>query len=931
MDYSKLLDESEFNQDKLKLLETVVQVFYKTTNNNDRATANQILNSFKQLNNAYQYCDNILTNSSCIHTKIFGLTILEDLVKTKFNLLKNGEKEIIRNFLVDILIKSVSSGINDNLTNNFVNKLNLIIVHIAKSEWPTTWNTFMSEICNASKSSQELCENNLKLLIAFSEEINEFWRNSLTRNKAKVLQNMMNQENHLLYDLCMFILNNSNDVKKSLLKYALRLFAESVKYFPLDKVFDDNLLSKFLNDMTKISAVRVDIMKCFNEIFNIPIEIDKYGEDNYYKYKNLIIQLFKSYILHMMSIANNIDFSKEYYKIKSNQVYNYEDFILQFSNSIFSFFKYHFSFIQEFDCVQGEVIKESEFVSIYMNEIHKGLVYMTQFMKINNDEILKLTSEFFLWFSYKVCFLINKSADPNNGAPLDNTIEFYISLTNQSLFYNKYYRNVLEDVRLILIKNMVRPTEVKIDVNEDGDIVVEQLHGTIYATLHETMRDTIIFLTHLDPVSTQQIMINTLHENTYNETINVNSLNSVCWAIGCISGALPKMQEKKFLVVIIRYLLTFCEKVEKKTHKAIVASNIMYVVGQYYGFLNTHWKFLKTVVNKLFEFMHELHPGVQDFACETFLKISVKCGYQFTIINEQENEPYIDVLARLIDENTADLKSHQMLMFYEAIGNMIAFENNNEKQLYLITASLNSPQNQIKSIFESASKDSNILLEQLSIKVFDLTLKLNERMCNAIKTPYFNYGINLINEVVNAYVFYSNTGNAIYNNEMNGSTNSLKNIRKTILKYITSVIVNTENPQLLINNLLPLLTPLIEQYNKSHLENRDAETLIVFTEIINKLKNIQYDYINSIWNYLCIFTLKMIQQDYQSFPEHRLNFFNLVKALILNAFDSLFKIQESSFNNDVLNAIIWAFRHSQLNISETGLETLMILLDVSLL
>jgi hypothetical protein len=30
----------------------------------------------------------------------------------------------------------------------------------------------------------------------------------------------------------------------------------------------------------------------------------------------------------------------------------------------------------------------------------------------------------------------------------------------------------------------------------------------------------------------------------------------------------------------------------------------MYVVGQYPRFLRAHWKFLKTVVNKLFEFMH---------------------------------------------------------------------------------------------------------------------------------------------------------------------------------------------------------------------------------------------------------------------------------------------------------------------------------------
>lgn len=55
-------------------------------------------------------------------------------------------------------------------------------------------------------------------------------------------------------------------------------------------------------------------------------------------------------------------------------------------------------------------------------------------------------------------------------------------------------------------------------------------------------------------------------------------------------------------------------------------------MGQYPRFLRAHWKFLKTVVNKLFEFMHETHPGVQDMACDTFLKIVQKCKRKFVIV-----------------------------------------------------------------------------------------------------------------------------------------------------------------------------------------------------------------------------------------------------------------------------------------------------------
>jgi exportin-1 len=67
--------------------------------------------------------------------------------------------------------------------------------------------------------------------------------------------------------------------------------------------------------------------------------------------------------------------------------------------------------------------------------------------------------------------------------------------------------------------------------------------------------------------------------------------------------------EKRFLVTVIKDLLGLTEQKRGKDNKAVVASNIMYIVGQYPRFLKAHWKFLKTVVNKLFEFMHETHEG----------------------------------------------------------------------------------------------------------------------------------------------------------------------------------------------------------------------------------------------------------------------------------------------------------------------------------
>ncbi len=62
-------------------------------------------------------------------------------------------------------------------------------------------------------------------------------------------------------------------------------------------------------------------------------------------------------------------------------------------------------------------------------------------------------------------------------------------------------------------------------------------------------------------------------------------LNTLCWAIGSISGSMSEDDEKKFLVTVIKDLLSLCEHRRGKDHKAIIASNIMYIVGQYPRFL----------------------------------------------------------------------------------------------------------------------------------------------------------------------------------------------------------------------------------------------------------------------------------------------------------------------------------------------------------
>lgn len=101
---------------------------------------------------------------------------------------------------------------------------------------------------------------------------------------------------------------------------------------------------------------------------------------------------------------------------------------------------------------------------------------------------------------------------------------------------------------------------------------------------YKTMRDTLVYLTHLNCEDTESIMLSKLTEQVDGSGWSCSSLNTLCWAIGSISGAMSEDEEKRFLVTVIKDLLGLTEAKRGKDNKAVVASNIMYVVGQYLDF-----------------------------------------------------------------------------------------------------------------------------------------------------------------------------------------------------------------------------------------------------------------------------------------------------------------------------------------------------------
>ena len=744
MDPSQLLNtNTPFDESKLALLEQVINVFYTTINNQERQMANKLLDQFQKLDISFQYCEFILNRTQSNNTRVLALNIYESFVKEKWNFLDKDSKLNLRNFLVGLLIKFVmDKEFYANSANHFViNKLNIVIVLIAKNEWTTTWPNFISELCASSKSDANMCDNNMKLLILLSEEINTFWKNSITAKKAYELREKMSKEFVEVFNLCQLVINNSNNVPKNLLIRAIKLFAEYMNWFPINLTLNQDIMMKTLLNFKDLSSCRTETMKCLGNLFGIKMK--NLSQNDINNYRHLLIQMYQTFIQIMdTEIVKNKNFADQYKFIQEKspeKITGYENMTHSFEMSLINFFKSNMSYIQSFDFPEGTQ-QVNQFLSNYIPQITNGLNYLTQFLFIENEEIFQAAVDFWLWFSYKVFtlkdpndtldtfdlifennnndFVLNNNINininnNNNGIHAKYTKDQYLQYLNDSFLYKNCYMKVIDIVRERLCLKMTKPLEVKIDIDENGDIAYDPTKNTIYQTIHENMRETLIYLTYIDPYKTQNLLHAKINEQydiaRQQNKINPSLLNSISWSAGCISGAMNDTIEMQFLIVFIKVLLNLCEIIRGKGNKAICASNIMYVVGQYPKFLNNHWKFLKTVVKKLFEFMHESFEGVQDFACETFLKISIKCARNFTILQQNESEEYIKDLVRNVSETTKDLKPHQQLMFYEAIGNMINSENNISKKTFYIKQLMNEKDMQWNQIFDEAKRNINIL------------------------------------------------------------------------------------------------------------------------------------------------------------------------------------------------------------------------------
>eukprot|EP00002_Diphylleia_rotans_P037081 TRINITY_DN824_c0_g2_i3.p1 TRINITY_DN824_c0_g2~~TRINITY_DN824_c0_g2_i3.p1 ORF type:complete len:925 (+),score=202.69 TRINITY_DN824_c0_g2_i3:61-2835(+) len=888
------------------LLDNIVDVFYGPLGTPDeKEKAKVIIDTLNANENFWIRAPVILERSRSPNTKFIALNTLEQAIKYRWKIIPVEQQGSIRSFVVSFIIEISKDDTRMRSERVILRKLNEILVQLAKQEWPHSWGSFVSDLVKSSISSPSICENNMNILRMMSEEIFDFSQGQMTQAKIAELKKTFQDEFTQIYQLCDQILINANN--PSLLEATLQTLLRFLNWIPLSFIFPTKLYEKIImrflpgppgvfNAHQAITLQNAAI-QCLTEIAGLKFESNIYDND----FRAMFVVLMQR-MVGTAETAPLLPLTADLQSTWDDLAEPYQNFVQNSSMFLTAFFKTHLALLE---------VSGSEEVLVMAHR------YLVSFTRVPELEVFKICLEYWSFLAMN----LYESDQKDNYAFQPQTLFFSSPSRSVRSGRVSVYAPILTEVRGALIERMPRPEEVIIVEDENGQIVKETMKDSDALTRYNVMRETLVYLTHLDPVDTEKIMIHKLDRQVDGGEWSWNNLNTLCWAIGSISGAQSEDTEKHFLVTVIKDLLGLCEMKRGKDNKAVIASNIMYIVGQYPRFLRAHWKFLKTVVNKLFEFMHEKHPGVQDMACETFLKIAKKCQRKFVIMHPEEQQPFVEVIIDNLGATTHDLEPHQVQMFFEATGCMIQSADMQHRR-DLVLRLMAYPQSQWTQFIHAAKTDPNILLVPETIKAVINILKIFSSSARSIGPSFAFQMDRIFGELLETYTFYSRSiSSAIATQGPIAAkmvvVKNMRSVKKETLTLMEYFIENAIDQQLVYRTYVPsLLEAILLDYQANIPDARDSQVMSLVAVLISKMKSIIRQDIPRIFAAVFECTLDMIKTNFLDYPEHRTCFFKFLRAVNTSCFEAFFLLPANHLQL-VVNSIVWGFKHTERNICET--------------
>lgn len=161
----------------------------------------------------------------------------------------------------------------------------------------------------------------------------------------------------------------------------------------------------------------------------------------------------------------------------------------------------------------GELIEKKQ-----LNEtLVKALHYLVLISEVDEVEIFKICLEY--WNGL--------AADLYKENPFVISSPIFMSKNLTVPPRRLFYAPVLTKVRYIMISRMAKPEEVLVVENENGEVVREFMKDTDSINLYKNMRETLVYLTHLDYLDTERVMTEKLQNQVNGAEWSWKNLNTV--------------------------------------------------------------------------------------------------------------------------------------------------------------------------------------------------------------------------------------------------------------------------------------------------------------------------------------------------------------------------------------------------------------------
>ncbi|KAF1802126.1 nuclear export factor CRM1 [Mucor lusitanicus] len=852
----------------VKEFDSVVQTFYEGKNSTERQKAQTTLTEFQSNASSWQLVDQILEQSSCLQSKFIALGVLEDFIKVRWNTIPMEQRFVMRNYIVKSIIQLSSN--ETTLRSAVLNKFDLVLIQIVKKDWPQYWPSFIQEIVDSSVSSVNLCENNMKILRYLSEEVFDFSVDHMTVAKMHKLKEQMVNEFGSIFDLCKTILGQNN-TNAHLIRATLETLQKFICWIPVQFVYQQDLVQLLQANIK--GDQRNLVLQCFAEI----ISLDHVDSQ---QYSDIIFSIYTTVCTEITNmVSKESDIAQLYMESDSYD----QEFIQVLATFLTTMLSKYRLLIEGLDGGGTSV--------------HDMLCLLLKVSQVPEREVWKICLDYWGKLAYDVL------QDTNHGQTTP-------------------YQDVLKQLCSIMIQNMVKPDDVFVIENDEGEISREFIKQSDTTALYKSMRHVFGLLTTLDPAYVQSLIreqLKQLQLDGTHATWSWDQLFRICWAVGMMSGAISEQQESQFLQTVLTgdlyQLLQKEETANNLDQQWVVASCMLYIATQYPHFLKSTWTFTSWLLQRVFSYMQCQQDGLKEMACDSFLKICQGCKDEMVVSHQlAANGEYAgSVLETVLTDLkglTSQLNSQQICMLYEAVGTMISATLDVQLQERYIHSLMEIPNEMIKQSTANISMAS-------SIKTIINMVRVNTMACRPIG-PIFRVQLqHLTPTLVECYTAISQ------HIQTQGPQEQLYlRARQLIIELLETFILSNDKLDVQDQTMLTsLLTVILMDYkNAAKPETREPNVLGLLTCLFEKMQDpIWPDLLKETIDIVFVVTLPMITANFVDYPECRHEFYRLLKVLNKRCFIDLF--QSAQLFQINMDSIMWGTKHTMRDISQIALQT----------